>query len=89
VLVRDLLEAVGAHGSEVAAVALNDDVVTIPMDEFSRYPVLLALKMNGEYLKIRDKGPIWIVYPRDQYSELRNPMTDKKWVWQLAQLDVR
>src|SRR5215207_6497336 len=29
VLVRNLLEAVGAHGSEVAAVALNDYVVTI------------------------------------------------------------
>jgi hypothetical protein len=45
--------------------------------------------MNGEYLEIRDKGPIWIVYPRDQFSELRNSMVDKKWVWQLSELEVK
>lgn len=89
VLARDVLEAVGAKGDEVVAIALNDYVVTIPTEELYRYPVLLALKMNGEYLKIRDKGPIWIVYPRDQYPELRNPLTDKKWIWQLSHLDIR
>ena len=89
VLARDLLEAVGAHGREVVATALNDYVVKIPMDDFYRYPVLLAMKMNGEYLKVRDKGPIWIVYPRDQFSELSNPLTDKKWIWQLNRLEIR
>ena len=59
-----------AEGTAVHATALNDYAVTIPIDELRRYPVLLALKMNGQYLKIMDKGPIWIVYPRDQYREL-------------------
>ena len=40
-----------SHGS-----ALNDYVVTIPTEELSRYPVLLALKMNGEYLKGERQG---------------------------------
>jgi hypothetical protein len=88
VLVRDILHAVGAHGAEVTATALNDYVVTIPTEELSRYPVLLALKMNGEYLKVKDKGPIWIVYPRDAFPELQTPMTDKKWIWQLSQLSI-
>lgn len=89
VLARDLLQAVGAQGREVMASALNDYVVQIPTEDFYRYPVLLAMKMDGEYLKVRDKGPIWIVYPRDQYPELNNPLTDKKWIWQLSQLEVR
>jgi hypothetical protein len=89
VLVRDVLDAVGAHGSEVVARALNDYVVTLPLEELYQYPVLLAFKMNGEYLHVRDKGPLWIVYPRDQFPELRNSMTDKKWVWQLSELEVR
>lgn len=89
ILARDLLEAVGAEGTLVVATALNDYVASIPLREFYDYPVLLALKMNGEYLHIRDKGPIWIVYPRDQFEELRNSMIDRKWVWQLSELEIR
>jgi hypothetical protein len=88
VLAGDVLDAVGAEGTAVLATALNDYAVTIPIDELRRYQVLLALRMNGQYLKIMDKGPIWIVYPRDQYRELQDSLTDKKWVWQLRELRV-
>ena len=88
VLARDLLKAVGADGENVEATALNDYVVSIPMADVTQYDVMLALKMDGEYLKVRDKGPIWIVYPRDQHSELQDPKTDKKWIWQLCNIRV-
>jgi hypothetical protein len=88
VLVRDVLRLIGASGEEVRATALNDYFIGIPAEEFEEYPVLLALRMDGRDLHVRDKGPIWIVYPRDQYPELRNPMTDKKWVWQLNRLHI-
>ncbi len=87
-LARDLLDLVGAEGAAVTASALNDYVVTVPLEELRRYPVMLALKMNGEHLKIKDKGPIWIVYPRDQHKELQDSLTDKKWVWQLYKLHI-
>ncbi len=89
VLVRDLLEAVGAQGTSVVATALNDYVATIPLRELYDYPVMLALRMDGHDLQVADKGPIWIVYPRDQYQALNNPMIDKNWVWQLNELEVR
>jgi hypothetical protein len=88
VLASAVLDAVAAEGTAVHATALNDYAVTIPIDELRRYPVLLALKMNGQYLKIMDKGPIWIVYPRDQYREFQDSLTDKKWIWQLHELQV-
>ena len=88
VLARDLLDAVGAEGGSVTATALNDYSVAIPLDELRRYPVLLALKMDGHYLKVMDKGPVWIVYPRDQYKDLQDSLTDKRWVWQLRELRV-
>ena len=71
VLAKDLLDAVGAEGDTVTATALNDYTITIPVEELRRYPVMLALKMDGQYLKIKDKGPIWVVYPRDQNKELQ------------------
>ena len=89
VLVRVVLDALGAAGHEVVATALNDYVATLPLQELYQYPVMLAFKMDGQYLHVKDKGPLWIVYPRDQFPELRNSMTDKKWVWQLRELEVR
>ena len=89
ILARDLLEAVGAEGTVVVATALNDYVASIPLREFYDYPVLLAFTMDGRDLELRDKGPIWIVYPRDQYEELNNSMVDKNWVWQLSELEIR
>jgi hypothetical protein len=85
---RAVMDAVGARGSTVVASALNDYQIEIPMDDFERYPVLFALSMDGRELMVRDRGPIWIVYPRDDYPELRNERVNARWVWQLSGLTV-
>lgn len=89
VLVRDLIAAVEGKGETVRATALNDYAVEIPMDDFFKFPVMLALKMNGSYLTVRDKGPIWIVYPRDQFKELTGEANNAKWIWQLKELQIK
>jgi hypothetical protein len=89
VLARDLLTAVKAEGTMVRAIALNDYRYDIPLSDFEDYPVLIAYEMNGEPLSVRDKGPLWIVYPLDQYSELQNSTTRRKMVWQLEELQIR
>ena len=83
VLARDLLTAVGAEGRTITAVALNDYEYTIPAAEFEQYPIMLAMEMNGEVMTPRDLGPIWIVYPRDDYPELDTQETDHRMVWQV------
>lgn len=89
VLVSDLLDRIGAEGAVARAVALNDYEVDIPTADFYRYPVLLAFEMNGKTLTDRDKGPLWIVYPRDDYKELDGLETDRKMIWQLIELEIR
>ncbi len=84
-----LLKAVGAEGTTVEAIALNDYVAEIPIETLRDFPVLLALRQNGEALTTRDKGPVWIVFPRDDYPELNDPRIDIRWVWQLESIDVR
>jgi len=88
VLVRDLLKAVGATGTKVTVIALNDYRVVLPVSDFEQYPVLLADRMDGKELTPRDKGPTWIVYPRDEYKALQNPETNSKWVWQVKEIRV-
>jgi hypothetical protein len=89
VLASRLLSALDAHGSEVVGTALNDYKSIIPFDDFDSYDVLLATRMNGTPLRIRNKGPIWVIYPWSQYPELNDEVTRRKSVWQLNHLHVR
>jgi hypothetical protein len=89
VLVRDVLRRVGAKGTYAIASALNDYSAEIPLSDFEKFDVLLALRMDGRDLLPRDKGPIWIVYPRDQHAELQDARYDQRWVWQLNSLTIR
>ena len=86
---RDVMQAVGARGTTVTGVALNDYRLEIPISDFETYPVLLAFAMNNVALTARDKGPLWIVYPRDRFEELRTPATREKSIWQLHRFEVK
>lgn len=90
VLLRDVLNYVGARkGSDIKAVALDDYEATIPWSDVERYDVLLAFKVNGVTLKRRDKGPLWIVYPQDEHTELEAAEVADRWVWQLETLEIK
>lgn len=89
VLLRDLMAAVGADGTAIVATALNEFSATIPMNEAFQLPVLIATHMNGEPMKVRDFGPLWIVYDVDGNPELQTLQTERKMVWQLKELVVR
>lgn len=54
----------------VKITAPNDYTTVIPLSDFKKYNVILALKVNGEYMRIRDKGPLFVVYPYDSLPEL-------------------
>ena len=84
-----LFRRLGTEGEIVRAIALNEYRYDIPLTDFYDYPVLLAYEMNGEALPVRGKGPTWIIYPLDQFGELRNRITERKMVWQLVELQVQ
>jgi len=87
-LVRDLLEQVGASGSAVVVTAFNYYEIEIPIEEFDDYDVILAYAMDGKRLRSREKGPLWVVYPRDDHPELQDIRYDYRWVWQVFRLDI-
>ncbi|MGV1905399.1 oxidoreductase [Agrobacterium cavarae] len=83
-----LMEFVGAKGETVKAVALNDYVSTIPVKDFTQYNVILAMKRDGEYMQVRDKGPLFIIYPYDSMQELQSQTYYTRSAWQVAKLIV-
>lgn len=89
VLARDIMQAVGAKGTQIKATALNDYFSMLPMQDIHRYRVLLAFSMNGKLLTRRDKGPLWIMYPLDDHAELRERSVNSHLVWQLIHLEIQ
>lgn len=87
---KAVMEAVMAKRSGIAqAVALNDYASSVPVEDFLQHKLLLALKLNGAYMTVRDKGPLFIVYPYDSDAALRQETYYTRSVWQLRRLDIR
>ena len=91
VLLSRLLEvlAVPRDVTELAMTALNDYHVAIPAADIRTWPVLIALKRDGQYMSVRNKGPLWVVYPRHAFPELAQAKHNPKWIWQLKEIVIR
>lgn len=85
---QKLMDYVGAKGSVVKVTALNDYTTEIPLSDFKKYNVILALKVNGEYMRVRDKGPLFVVYPYDSLPELNNQIYYSRSAWQVSRMSI-
>lgn len=85
---RAVLEAVGARGTQLRVTALNDYASTIPVADFYDHDVILAMAADGKRLKIRDQGPLFVIYPFDEEPGLLNEEVMTRSVWQVKQIDV-
>jgi hypothetical protein len=88
VSLKTLLETVGASGTRVLAVALNDYVVPLDTAELEDGAPILAYEINGETFSRRDKGPVWIIYPYDLGDKYQTEEVFSQSVWQLLKLTV-
>lgn len=84
-----LLERLGAQGSMIAASALNDYTVEIPVSDAVADGPILAYRQNGAELSVRDKGPLWLVYPYDSDPRYQTEVIYARSIWQLARIEVR
>lgn len=89
VLLRSVLAMVESRGSTLLATAHNEYSAMLPVSDAARYDVILATKLNGEVMTLRDKGPLFIIYPFDSDKALQTDMTYIRSVWQLRRIDVR
>lgn len=85
---QKLMDYVGAKGSLAKVTALNDYTTEIPLSDFKKYNVILAMKVNGEYMRIRDKGPLFVVYPYDSMPELNNQIFYSRSAWQVSRMSI-
>jgi hypothetical protein len=87
-LLRDVLGLVGAQGNTLRVTALNDYRIDVPSDDARRFDVVLARMVDDKPITVREKGPLFMIYPFDSDAALRNALYYSRSVWQLNSIDV-
>lgn len=88
VLLRDLLAAVGAQGHSLTAHAIDGYSATMPLDSVADDGPLVAFLRDGAPMSVRQRGPLWIVFPYDDNPAYRNDTTYGRSVWQLTRIEI-
>ncbi|MGG7566199.1 molybdopterin-dependent oxidoreductase [Rhodovulum sp. DZ06] len=83
-----LMERLGVAGGVLMATAINDYMIEMPVADARAPGPILALEMDGAPMSVRDKGPIWIVYPYDADPAWRTEEIYARSVWQLDRLEI-
>lgn len=88
-LLRDVLAAAGAKGEGITAIALNDYRTEIPFSDALKYDLIVATLMNDQPMPVREKGPLFLVYPFDSKAELQAATFYNRSAWQLRALQIK
>ena len=88
-LLRAVLDAAGLHGTTIKLVALNDYAAEIPFTDATTIDTILATRMDGQTMPVRDKGPLFLVYPFDKDSSLYNEKYFSRSVWQIKTIEAK
>ena len=83
-----VLDLVGASGTTMKVVALNDYASDVPVADFRQHAVILATHRDGTPMAVRDRGPLWIIYPMDRDASLRNAVVYARSVWQIRDIEL-
>lgn len=91
VRINTLLNSLGvpAKGTVLRAAAANDYWFDLSDLDFEKYPIIVAFAKNGGTMSVRELGPLWIIFPWDDFPELMNEKSKAASVWQLIELTVK
>lgn len=86
---RALLDRIGApREGMLRLTALNDYTVEMPIEQITDVAPLLALDRDGSEMSVRDKGPIWLIYPYDSSPKWRSETMLSRSIWHLRLIEV-
>jgi len=88
VALADLMEAVGVKDGTISATAINDYAVEIPLSDAQPGGPIIAYHLDGAPMSVREKGPLWVIYPYDSDAAFRTEVIYSRSIWQLDRLVV-
>lgn len=83
-----LVETLGIEKGVIKASAINDYTIEIPVTDAVAGGPIIAYFNNGAEMSVRDKGPLWIVYPYDSNADYQTEVIYSRSIWQLDRLET-
>jgi hypothetical protein len=90
-LLRDVLSAAGVPATAKGMArftALNDYRVEIPLEDAREHDVIVARLLDGAPMTVRQKGPLFVMYPFDEKPALRTTVYFSRCIWQLKSIEL-
>ena len=88
VALHSLLDTLNVTSGKVIASAINDYRIEIPVSDITPEAPVIAYLRNGEQMGVRDKGPLWIVYPYDSNPQYQSEVVFSRSIWQLNRIEI-
>jgi len=85
---KDVLAAAGASGKDVSVLALDGFATEISAADVEAYDWIVAVKRDGRYLGIGQRGPTWIVYARRDGKAI-GVEDEQRWPWAAFLIEVK
>ncbi len=87
---QSVLAAAGvpATASTIRLTALNDYSVTIDRPLIESTAPIVANRMDGAPFSVRDKGPLWLMFPFDLDMRFRSETYYALSIWQLSLIEA-
>lgn len=86
-LLKDVLNLACQNTSQLMLRAINDYTVKMDFNEIRQYKPIVALSVNHQRLSIRNKGPLWIMMPIDEFQDPPSNLNEKM-IWQLSDISI-
>lgn len=87
VRLADLLDRLEITDGIAILTAANDYQISIDIDDIEPDGALIAYERNGAPMTLRDKGPLWLVYPYDDDPKFRTEVIYANSIWQLDRIE--
>ncbi|WP_170606233.1 oxidoreductase [Ruegeria arenilitoris] len=86
--ISSLIQHLNADGELLKLYALNDYSVEMPVAELEEEVPIIATRIDGATMSVREKGPYWIMFPFDDSPDYQTESNYARSVWQLKRIDL-
>ncbi|MBZ8117740.1 oxidoreductase [Roseovarius sp. LXJ103] len=85
---RSVLDRVGAGPGNITAMAINKYEASISQEYILDNAPIIANRLDGAPFGLRQKGPLWVIFPYDSDITFRTKKIYAMSIWQLEKLTV-
>lgn len=89
VSLKDFVTAMNISTGTLSMYAVNDYMAEVPVSDAVDGGPILAYLMDGREMSVRDKGPIWLIYPYDYNPEYQTEVVYSRSIWQLVKIEYK